>query len=157
MNSRLSCHPNLAQRAPRGRFLISPVVDRERLGVAESRDVLPQDLHALRVERRNLGSLFEFFPNERTDTLLHFASGLVRERHRQDSPRIDSMPDELGHAVGDDPRLARSGSCQNQQWPLQGQYRFPLRWIQILQTFRHRQKAAARGKSVGETWQKPPL
>ena len=50
------------------------------------------------------------------DTLRHLRRRLVGERHRHNGiGRNAAHLDEIGDAVGNDPRLARAGTSQDQQ------------------------------------------
>jgi hypothetical protein len=64
---------------------------------------------------------------------LHFGSSFIGKRDRKYSVRPSPMPDEIGDPVGDDPRLARSGSRQDEQWAAQGLYRGTLASVQSVE------------------------
>ena len=51
---------------------------------------------------------------ELPDALLHFARGLVGERHRQDVAGRHALFDQMRDADGDDARLARARARQDQ-------------------------------------------
>ena len=92
------------------------VVDRELARVAEQVGVGPQDAHAGRVERRD-----PHRPGDRADELgdaaAHLVGRLVGERDGEDRRRRHALVDEVGDAVGEHPRLARSGPGDDQQRP----------------------------------------
>ena len=56
---------------------------------------------------------------QRHRPLLHFAGGLAGERDGENALGRRAVADEVGDAVGDDPRLAGAGAGQHQQRPAQ--------------------------------------
>ena len=92
------------------------VVDRELAGVAEQVGMGPQDAHAGRVERGDPHRLGDR-PDELGDAPAHLVGGLVGERDREDRRRRNALVDEVGDAMREHPRLARSGAGDDEQRP----------------------------------------
>jgi len=94
--------------------------------------VSPKHAYAQRVKRADLGRLaaFAFASQEFHRALLHLARGLVGERHGQDAVGSDAALDQARDAVGDDPRLARAGTGEHEQWPRECADRLLLCWVQ---------------------------
>ena len=64
--------------------------------------------------------------------LPHFLGGLVGERHGQDLVGAHlAVADEMGDAVRDNARFARTGTGQNEHRPLGVLHRFPLRRVEL--------------------------
>ena len=67
------------------------------------------------------GDLPTRLPHETQDPLPHLVGGLVGERDREDLPRPHALDaHQVGDAVREHPRLARSGAGQDEQRPLGG-------------------------------------
>ena len=92
------------------------VVDRELSWVAEQVGVGSQDAHAGRVEGGDPHRLGDG-ADELGDATAHLVGGFVGERDGEDRRRRDALVDEVGDAVGEHPRLARSGAGDHQQRP----------------------------------------
>ena len=90
------------------------VVDRERRREAEGLAVASEDAHARRVERRH-PHLLGHRPDEGADAVLHLVGGLVGEGDGEDLERRDALLDEVGYAMGEHPRLARTGAGDHEQ------------------------------------------
>ena len=95
---------------------IGLVVDGELAGVAEAVGVGPQDAHARRVERAHPHRPGHR-PDERGDAVAHLVGGLVGERDGEDLRRGHALVDQVGDAVGEHPRLARTGAGDDEQRP----------------------------------------
>ena len=121
----ISVDLELFHRFFRKRLLILAIENIETLVVAEHCDLAAQDAAADIVKcpdvlRKHhpavLGRLA--LCQEPPDTLAHLAGRLVGKGHRQDSVRGDFfLIDEIGDAVRERFRLARSGAGQNQNRP----------------------------------------
>ena len=100
-------------------LLVVGVVDDEPRRQADRGAVRAQDPGAEGVEGAHLDLPPVVRADEGDDPLAHLAGGLVREGDGEDPPRGD-VPDadEVGDAVGDDPRLARSGAGEDEERPL---------------------------------------
>ena len=90
------------------------VVNREARSAADVVCGSPQDSRTYRVERPAPHSLW-LFAKESRDPLTHFAGSLVGERNRKDARRINAVVlDEAGDASGEDTRLARARTGQDE-------------------------------------------
>ena len=58
---------------------------------------------------------FELLSDQMHGTFPHFFGGLVRERHRQDAIRSNSMGDQIRHAIRDHASFAGPRAGENQQ------------------------------------------
>ncbi len=105
----------VAEHLPHQADLVVLVVDREPWVDADRASVAPEDACAERVEcaHRDVAPVLADQPE---DALAHLRGGLVREGHREDVPRLHAPDaDQVRDAVGQDARLARSGTGQDQE------------------------------------------
>ena len=106
------------------------IVDRERRRATDEVRGGPQHPRADRVERsrphaRGLGA------EQAADALAHLAGGLVRERHREDLPRVDAFDvDQSRDARRQHARLSRAGAGEDEQRAVDVQHGFPLRRVE---------------------------
>ena len=63
--------------------------------------------------------------------LLHFAGRFLGERDGEDALRLRAAADQLGDAIGDDPRLAGARAGEHQQRPAERPHGVELRRVQI--------------------------
>jgi len=122
----------LQQGAPGEPHLVVVVVYHEPVIDADVIAVSPEDAGAYRVERAH-GQLSHRVAQQGVEALLHLPRRLVGEcdRHyvvRAHPPGLD----QVSHSMGDDPRLAAAGAGEDQERPLYGFHRFPLRRVQPL-------------------------
>jgi len=95
--------------------LVVCVVDRETRIDADRGAVAAQHARAERVERAH-GDVARLFADEGEDARAHLGRGLVRERDREDLPRLDAPDtDEIRDSMGEHPRLAAARAGQDQQ------------------------------------------
>lgn len=106
---------DVPKHAPRQAFLLAARVDRIAGGIAEMVDVPAEDPDAERMESRDEGFESPLGSGKSGQAILHFAGGLVGERHGEDPVGRCSGPDQFGDAIGDDTGLARPGACEDQQ------------------------------------------
>ena len=110
--------------------LVFVVVDVEVAVQPKMHPVAAQDGGAPGVERAE-GKLGGSRAQQLVEPLSHLLGRLVRERHGHDAPGVDAhFPDQIGDAVGDDPRLAGTGPGEDQQRPLDVLGGFPLLGIE---------------------------
>ena len=81
------------------------------------------------------------------DAALHLARGLVGEREGEDGERIDALVDEVGDAVGEDTRLAGTGSGDHHHGAFDVAGGGPLCVVQSLEHL-HVSKVAGLGSST---------
>ena len=124
-------HLDLAQHRSGDAFLIAAVVNGEGRRIAEQFDVAAQNSHAKRVERRHLGPLFGFFPQQRGRAFLHLVGRLVRKRHGQDPTGSNPVANQFGDAICHDARFAGSRARQYQQRPRKRIHGIVLGGVQI--------------------------
>ncbi len=110
--------------------LVTVVVDHEILRDADPLAIDPQPACAHRVERPEVQ-----FPRPVAEqgcaALSHFAGGLVRECHRQDSVGLDLVfADKVSDAPGDHPRLAASRPGEHEQGAFAPGHGTLLRFVQ---------------------------
>ncbi len=106
------------------------VVDGERRPVAEAVRLPAQDPAARGVEGRH-PHVLRHRADEGGDPLLHLPRRLVREGDREDRPWRDvEIADEVGDAVGEDPRLPGPGTGNDKDRALGGGDGFPLRRVE---------------------------
>ena len=126
-------HVDVAHDLAHGSQLIRLVIDDKVVLVAQTINVPAQDAHAERMEStdsRTLDFAVLIFAgvlgNKSGHTFLHFTGSLVGKGHRQDLPRRDTVLDKIGYTIGNDTRLARTGSGQDHDGTLDSGNRFPL-------------------------------
>jgi hypothetical protein len=107
------------------------VVDREVLTEAQMGGLVAQEPGAARVEGHDPHVVGDGRPDQEADALAHLARGLVRERDGQHLTRTHARAQEVGHAVGDDASLARSGAGDDEDGTLGGQNGVALDRVQI--------------------------
>ena len=106
--------------------LVLVVVDVEAAVQPKVHAVAAQDGGAPEVERGQ-GKLGGLRAQQFVEPLPHLLGRLVGERQGHDAPRVDAhFPDQIGNAVGDDPRLAGPGPGEDEQRPLDVLGGFPL-------------------------------
>ena len=127
---RLGTNTNVPQDRAGDALLVAPVVDGETLGVAQAANVPPQDLHAMRMEGRHVGTRLAAFSQQFRHPLLHLGRGLVRERDRQNPLGHDAVPDEFRNAERHDAGLAGPRAGQDEQGTGEGRDSLLLGWIQ---------------------------
>ena len=94
---------------------VGGVVDGERRLEAHVLGLAAQDAHARRVERAHPHRV-RGAPDELLDAFTHLGRSLVREGDGEDLPGLgSSFGHEVGDAVGEHPRLARTGTGHDEQ------------------------------------------
>ena len=113
--------------------LVGLVVDREVRAVAEAGGLAPQDATAGGVERQDpdrAGDAAEHV----LEPLAHLSGSLVSEGDRQDLLRFHPAGvDQVCDAVGEDARLARAGTGDDEQRALSRENGVPLRGVEVIQ------------------------
>jgi hypothetical protein len=66
------------------------------------------------------------------NAILHLLGGFVGERHGQDGAAVNTLLDQIGDAIRDGARLARSGAGQNQYGALNGGGGFALSGVEFV-------------------------
>ena len=113
-------------------FGVVRVVDREVTRVADVLGLHAQDAGKETMEgaRPDVGGLLT---HHLADALLHFPCRLVGERQGQDLPGRRPLLDDVGDAVGEHPRFARSGTGHHQHRTLDGRGGLPLYVVQFVE------------------------
>ena len=144
---------NLFDRAQ----LFGLVVDDEVAFVAKLLDVLPQDADAegveggdgravgLGVRRKARGAGQKF-----RDAFLHLAGGFVGEGDGQNILRRDAARDHVRDAVGDDARLARARTSENEHRTIDGLGGLTLGRVERVQI--HHARAESSEQANGRKW-----
>ena len=101
------------------------VVDGEIAPPSQPFDVLPQDLHPEGMEGGH-GEVLELPSRLLLHPLLHLLGRLVGEGEGKDLALGDALVQHVCDAVGDDPGLAASRTCDDEQRPLGGGDRLEL-------------------------------
>ena len=118
-------------------LLVVGVVDGEVAGEAHALSVGAQDAHAHAVERRHPHAA-RTRTHQPAEALAHLGRRLVSERDRQNLPRRHvQIVDEMRDAVGQNARLARSGTRQHQQGAFGALDRLALRSVEGVQIDGH--------------------
>ena len=99
----------------------------------------PQDPRAQRMKRGNPGLPRRDAGAQQQirDAVAHFLRSFVGEGHRQNRFRRHAFGDQVGHAIGDRPRFARSRASENQYWALLCFYSLALFPVQFVEKFQH--------------------
>ncbi len=109
------------------------VIDRELARVAEAIGLRAQDPRARRVERQQPHAT-RAAAEQPLDALAHLAGRLVRERDREDLPRLRLVGvDQERDPVRQHARLAATRAREDQQRPLAMCHSLPLGLVQALQ------------------------
>ena len=112
--------------------LVGLVVDDEIAPIPQSFDVLAQDSGTRRVKGAHPDSRL-FRAEELLHAKTHFLGSLVGEGDGQDAPgRNLAVQDQVGHAIGQHPRLAASRSGKDEQGPSLVENRFFLAGVKRL-------------------------
>ena len=122
-------HLHLAHAALHQRLLVAGVGDGEPLGQPGGGVLLGEQPEAEGVEGGD-PHLGPGVAGQGGDPLPHLGRRLVGEGDGQDGARVEPLLEQPGHAVGDDPGLARAGAGQDQQRPLGGLDRLELRRVE---------------------------
>ena len=115
--------PQLAQCRARLALLLIAIADRKLLRIAKLLDMPPKNPHAKRVKRRNLRPRRRIFcrflefrrrpalaGQQCAGPLLHLAGRFLRERDGQDPLGLRPAANQLGDAIRNNARFARSGT-----------------------------------------------
>ena len=129
--------------------LVVGVEDREVALQPDQLGVPSQDLHADGVEGAEPGHALDRLADHGADALLHLASGLVGEGHRENlgRPRPAGRED-VRNSRGQNPRFAGSGPRQHQHRAVQGLDRLALLGIEVVEI--RRGSGASRHCSRGD-------
>src|SRR5690606_16735610 len=110
--------------------LIVVVVNGEGGIIAEAVDVRPQDAYAHGVESADPGPA-GIASRQLINPLAHLSGCLDGKGDGKELLRTNAyVADEMGYAVGNDPRLARSGPGDDQHGALRLENGFPLLFVQ---------------------------
>lgn len=95
------------------RFRICSIVDGEVVGIARRMRLLPKNTGEETMERTAPEITREIISTQLGNTFIHFLGRLVRKCQSQNTPRLDTMLEQVGYLVGENTCLAGAGPGQS--------------------------------------------
>ena len=124
-------HTQLLKRKLDRAGLCVIIVNREIAWQAEARRFATQEACGERVKRRNphLGCVAAGGAQQIGDAVLHLLGRFVGERDAQDCLLRHALFDQIGRAIGDHARLARSRTRKDEEWAFGMLHRLALAFV----------------------------